>query len=116
MDGTRARATLGLAEHATQQDLRRAFRERAFATHPDHGGDSSTFVSTLNAFRALATTPVLSSTDLAPAGPASPAARGTGPRIDTYDCTPAPRRQAPSCSLSFEAALHNAIRERVAAQ
>src|SRR5262249_30944291 len=43
MDGRRARALLGVAEDATPEDLRRAFRTRALATHPDRGGDRTAF-------------------------------------------------------------------------
>ncbi len=53
MDGTRARAVLGVSDHATADDLRHAFRRRARSTHPDHGGDAQHFDETMHAFRAL---------------------------------------------------------------
>jgi hypothetical protein len=48
MDGTIAAATLGVSTAATKDELRRAFRARAKALHPDAGGDGSS-----DAFRAL---------------------------------------------------------------
>lgn len=53
MDGRRARAVLGVAEHATHDEIRRAFRARALATHPDRGGDRSEFELAVLAFEAL---------------------------------------------------------------
>jgi hypothetical protein len=57
MDGTRARALLGVSAHATPDELRRAFRRRALSTHPDRGGDAAGFDETVVAFRSLATVP-----------------------------------------------------------
>jgi len=57
MDGTRARALLGVSAHATPDELRRAFRRRALSTHPDRGGDAAGFDETVVAFRALAAVP-----------------------------------------------------------
>ena len=56
MDGTRARALLGVSAHATPDELRRAFRRRARSTHPDCGGDAGHFDDTVVAFRSLSTT------------------------------------------------------------
>lgn len=53
MDGRRARAVLGVAEHATHDEIRRAFRARALATHPDRGGDRTEFELAVLAFETL---------------------------------------------------------------
>ena len=53
MDGTRARALLGVSAHATPDELRQAFRRRALSTHPDRGGDACNFDETVAAFRSL---------------------------------------------------------------
>ena len=107
MDGTRARALLGVAEHATHDDLRRAFRQRALATHPDHGGDPESFVRTLDAFKALQSQPL----DLA-----YPTVATTNPqrRVDTYDYVPA-HQECRRTRLSFQDILESAVRQRVAA-
>lgn len=36
-------ATLGILPLATVEDIKRAFRKHALATHPDHGGDPAQF-------------------------------------------------------------------------
>jgi curved DNA-binding protein CbpA len=46
-------AVLGLAPGATRTDLRRAFRARAQATHPDHGGDPDAFRAVRAAYEEL---------------------------------------------------------------
>ena len=53
MDGRHARAVLGVPAHATADDIRRAFRQRALATHPDRGGDRTTFELVVLAFETL---------------------------------------------------------------
>ena len=54
MDGQLARALLGIAEEgACPEDIRRAFRARALATHPDRGGDRTSFELTVLAFETL---------------------------------------------------------------
>jgi DnaJ family protein A protein 2 len=53
MDGSRARAVLGVAEHASSADLRRAFRRRSLASHPDRGGDADAFDEIVRAFSTL---------------------------------------------------------------
>lgn len=55
-DGTRAAATsiwetLGITAHATADELKRAFRQRALATHPDRGGDAEAFRNVQRAFK-----------------------------------------------------------------
>lgn len=49
MDGTQARALLGVPTHATKDHVRRAFRGAAFDAHPDRGGDAGAFRSILSA-------------------------------------------------------------------
>jgi curved DNA-binding protein CbpA len=92
MDGSRARAVLGVSEHATADDVRRAFRQRCFVTHPDHGGDARAFAETLHAFRALEHAP-------APTARVARARR----RFDSYD---SPARPAPT--RTFADILHAA--------
>jgi hypothetical protein len=53
MDGSRARAVLGVPEHASSAELRRAFRRRSLVTHPDAGGDTDAFDEIVRAFSVL---------------------------------------------------------------
>ena len=53
MDGRRARALLGVPEHATPEEIRHAFRERVLATHPDRGGDRASFELMVLAYETL---------------------------------------------------------------
>ena len=43
--------TLGITARATADDLKRAFRQRARATHPDRGGDAEAFREVQRAFK-----------------------------------------------------------------
>jgi hypothetical protein len=43
--------TLGITARATADELKRAFRERALATHPDRGGDAEAFRQVQHAFK-----------------------------------------------------------------
>ncbi len=43
--------TLGITARATAEDLKRAFRQRALATHPDRGGDAEAFRQVQSAFK-----------------------------------------------------------------
>jgi hypothetical protein len=43
--------TLGITARATADDLKRAFRRRALATHPDRGGDAEAFRQVQRAFK-----------------------------------------------------------------
>ncbi len=59
MDGTLARALLGVPEHATPAEIARAFRGAAHAAHPDHGGSPASMRRLLAArATALAAAPV----------------------------------------------------------
>ena len=42
---------LGISARATADDLKRAFRQRALATHPDRGGDAESFRQVQRAFK-----------------------------------------------------------------
>jgi DnaJ domain len=53
MEGRRARALLGVSEHASSEEIRRAFRARALATHPDRGGDRRLFELHVLAYETL---------------------------------------------------------------
>ena len=76
MDGTRARVLLGVSELATVDDVRRAFRRRAQAVHPDHGGAPRQFGEVRSALDTLLAVV-----------PTAPPARVYGP-VDVYDVTP----------------------------
>jgi hypothetical protein len=47
-------AVLGIAEDASFDDARRAFRRLAKAAHPDLGGDPAAFAALVDAFRTVA--------------------------------------------------------------
>ncbi len=53
MDGRRARIVLGVGNDAGPAEIRRAFRARALVTHPDHGGNASSFAEIVDALAAL---------------------------------------------------------------
>lgn len=111
MDGTRARALLGVSEYASAHELRRAFRQRALQTHPDHGGDAQSFADLVEALQTLevrgthaaviprATTPTVVSLVR---------------HVDTYDVTPGvpPRVFPTDRAPSFAATLASAIAAR----
>jgi hypothetical protein len=44
-------ATLRVAPRATEEDLKRAFRQRALETHPDHGGTAEAFREVTRAYQ-----------------------------------------------------------------
>ena len=50
-DATSIWQTLGITARATADDLKRAFRQRALATHPDRGGDAEAFRQVQRAFK-----------------------------------------------------------------
>src|SRR5262249_10614033 len=47
---TLALALLGLALEATEEEIKRAFREAALRTHPDRGGDEAAFIEARRAY------------------------------------------------------------------
>ena len=79
MDGRRARALLGVEIDADPDEIRRAFRARALATHPDRGGDRVTFELVMMAFGTL------QHHDVTRPLPARPELPGARPRVDVYD-------------------------------
>ena len=82
MDGRRARRMLGVSRNAGPDEIRRAFRARALALHPDHGGDPYAFAELKDAFDSVRTVP-------------APARVVAEPRVrvDVYDSVrPKPRR------------------------
>jgi|tagenome__1003787_1003787.scaffolds.fasta_scaffold20343965_2 curved DNA-binding protein CbpA len=85
----RARFVLGIGVDAGPDEIRRAFRARVFATHPDQGGGSAAFAEVLDAFDTLRT-------DDRPR-PIVLALPKPGPRIDMYD---SPRRPLPARSFA----------------
>lgn len=54
-DLTQARALLGVARHASADQVRRAWRIQARQHHPDHGGSSAAFLALNEAYRILMT-------------------------------------------------------------
>ncbi len=108
MDGSRARATLGLSSDANAHDVKRAFRARVKAQHPDIGGSSDAFRRLRQAYEtALAEAPslkqhvaasrFLNAADLAVHAPAPLAAV---PRP-----TRSPVRSSPARSFAYELKL-----------
>jgi hypothetical protein len=86
MDGRRARNVLGVDDDAGPDEIRRAFRACALATHPDLGGSASAFAEVFDAAASLRSSP--------PVRVPVPALPKPGPRIDVYDSRkrPAPKR------------------------
>lgn len=93
MDGRRARKLLGVARDAGPDEIRRAFRARALATHPDHGGSTPAFLEIHTAYDVLRRAPMQpASVHTTPAGQRTQVRRARV-RVDVYDSTrPRPRR------------------------
>jgi len=87
MDGRHARAVLGVTEHASEDDIRRAFRQRALVTHPDRGGDRTTFELVVLAFETLQHVTISAPMARRVAETPEPAARH---RFSMHDCTRVP--------------------------
>lgn len=118
MDGTRARAVLGVSEHATQNDLRRAFRARAKQTHPDAGGNAEAFQTARRALIALQSrAPIVGNRSRETAAESRFAARApSADHVDLYDCAPKVVNLQPSNGrLEFSHFLAGAIAQRTAA-
>ncbi len=96
MDGSRARAVLGVSEHVSADELRRAFRRVSLVTHPDHGGDADAFTEALTAFR------VLEATARAPRPVALPTIVAAHAGFDSYDT---PRVARPPTAATAAAAM-----------
>jgi len=101
MDGSRARAVLGVSEHASAEELRRAFRRLSLVTHPDHGGDADTFTDSVVALRVLER----SSIDVAPRPVVLPALVAARAGFDSYD---SPRVAPRASTPDFADVLRNA--------
>jgi DnaJ-class molecular chaperone len=87
MDGRHARRVLGVAADATADDVRRAYRARLHATHPDHGGNAEWFTEVLEAFAILRDAePKRRFTTL-------PLFGRPAPRVDVYDSERRPPRR-----------------------
>jgi hypothetical protein len=94
MDGRRARKLLGVARDASPDELRRAFRARALATHPDQGGSTLAFLEVQTAYDVLRSAPVLQPASVRrPTDSRRTHVRVEQVRVDVYDSTrPRPRR------------------------
>jgi hypothetical protein len=90
MDGRHARAVLGVPEHASADDIRRAFRQRALVTHPDRGGDRTAFELVVLAFETLQHVTVSTPVALPPYINTATAAPVERPRFSMHDCTRVP--------------------------
>ena len=53
MDGNDPCAVLGVPVHASPAEIKRAYRARVQATHPDHGGARGDLEQVVGAYRAL---------------------------------------------------------------
>lgn len=84
MDGRRARALLGVSEDASPDEIRRGFRARVLATHPDRGGDRTSFELIVLAFETLQHVDVRSAPRIRDLGCARP-------RFNAYDSVPRKR-------------------------
>jgi hypothetical protein len=85
MDGRRARIVLGVGNDASDDEIRRAFRAHALASHPDRGGDRVAFELVVLAFETL------QHVDGSHGLPARPMLPGARPRVEVYD-SPVRRR------------------------
>lgn len=89
MDGSRARALLGVPPHATTEEVRRVFRRAARRAHPDAGGDAAAFRTVLAARDAL----------VASAGPVPPTTRRNWQRLRCTAAAWAPDPPRPSIDI-----------------
>ena len=93
MDGRRARKLLGVARDASPDELRRAFRARALATHPDQGGSTLAFLEIQAAYDVLRSATPEPASITAPRASSVTQVRRERVRVDVYDSTrPRPRR------------------------
>jgi hypothetical protein len=90
MDGRRARIVLGVGNDAGPTEIRRAFRAGALVTHPDHGGNASSFAEIVDALAAL--DDVVAPPVFAVRERPAPVSIATRTRFDAYD---SPRRPTP---------------------
>jgi DnaJ domain len=105
MDGRTARAVLGVAEHASSDDVRAAFRRQVAASHPDRGGAPEQFRTVVDAFSALRT-------GLPPrSAPAAPLALADRHGFCAYDSPRPARRPA---TRSFDDYLAAALDRELA--
>jgi len=103
MDGSRARALLGVPAHATTEEVRGAFRRAARGAHPDVGGDAGAFRTLVSARDVLLA-----------AAPAVPARRWVDcapaeGRLDVFDVVRQPPAAAAAPAPDFEAVLAAAL-------
>ena len=88
MDGRRARKLLGVARDASPDELRRAFRARALATHPDQGGSTLAFLEVQTAYDVLRSEPVTQPASITvPRASSVTQVRRERVRVDVYDST-----------------------------
>jgi hypothetical protein len=105
MDGRRARALLGVDIDAGSEEIRRAFRAHALASHPDRGGDRVEFELMVLAFETLQHVDTSCGAHREEVRlPVRPVLPGARPRIDVYDT---PRRIQPQ--RCFDDVLRSAM-------
>jgi hypothetical protein len=93
MDGRRARKLLGVARDACPDEIRRAFRARALATHPDQGGSTLAFLEIQTAYDVLRASAAQPASSTVPRASSVTQVRRERVRVDVYDSTrPRPRR------------------------
>ena len=87
MDGRRARKLLGVARDASPDEIRRAFRARALATHPDQGGSTLAFLEVQTAYDVLRATATQPASITVPRASSVTQVRRERVRVDVYDST-----------------------------
>ena len=107
-------AVLGVPRGVSEAALKRAFRSRARATHPDHGGDRVDFEAVVAAFEQLraAACTVLERT---PAGRAYASDVRPPVRFCAYDTPPARRPRPRPAAPDFAAVLADVLAGQAAA-
>jgi hypothetical protein len=107
-------AVLGVPRGVSLAALKAAFRSRARATHPDHGGDRAEFEAVVAAFEALR--PAACEAPLrSPASHAYGRPRPAAPRFCAYDSTrPRPAASTRRPAPDFGAVLADVLARQAA--
>jgi hypothetical protein len=122
MDGHHAHAVLGVSRHASPAEIKRAFRARALATHPDRGGRRAEFEQLVAAVDTLcprsprrrprpvptADTPAEGAVVPVPSRPANPFAQPVRPH-SSWTMYDSPRVTPPRRPPTFDQLLQAAL-------